>query len=127
MLAFFQLVPIQFQEELAEELGVNPSFWRMFFRSPQMAYNCRYGPALPVIYRLVGPGTLLYYFIKKLYILFFIYFLFFSIFLERDYTLQVFLGTLRFKYPRNHSIYTGIYFVDKVMVRYALNLQKKVR
>ncbi len=118
MLAFFQLVPIQFQEELAEELGVNPSFWRMFFRSPQMAYNCRYGPALPVIYRLVGPGTLLYYFIKKLYILFFFFFFFLK---------EITPYKSRVKYPRNHSIYTGIYFVDKVMVRYALNLQKKVR
>ena len=51
-----QIMPIQFQEELAEELGVQPSFWKLFWQSPVVAYKCYYGPALPVTYRLVGPG-----------------------------------------------------------------------
>ena len=44
-------------EEVAKELGVSPSFWRLFWRSPLMAHKAHYGPNLPIVYRLVGPGA----------------------------------------------------------------------
>lgn len=44
------------QLELADEIGVRPSFWRLFLKRPKLALVCFFGPALPVHYRLCGPG-----------------------------------------------------------------------
>ncbi|XP_070548157.1 flavin-containing monooxygenase 2-like [Ptychodera flava] len=44
-------------EELAEMLGVKPSFWRLLLTDPKLAMAYKYGPMVPYWYRLVGPGA----------------------------------------------------------------------
>ena len=44
-------------DEIATELGVLPSYWRLFWRNAILAHRVHYGPNLPVIYRLLGPGA----------------------------------------------------------------------
>nr|XP_006823407.1 PREDICTED: dimethylaniline monooxygenase [N-oxide-forming] 4-like [Saccoglossus kowalevskii] len=48
---------LPYQEELAEEIGVNPSFWKMLISDPRLAMACWYGPQVPYTYRLQGPRT----------------------------------------------------------------------
>ncbi len=45
-------------EELAEELGVKPSFWKLLLTNPSLALKTQLGPALPVLYRIHGPQAL---------------------------------------------------------------------
>ncbi|XP_070548146.1 flavin-containing monooxygenase 2-like [Ptychodera flava] len=44
-------------EELAEMLGVKPSFWRLLLTDPKLAMAFKYGPMVPYWYRLEGPGA----------------------------------------------------------------------
>ncbi|XP_041372678.1 dimethylaniline monooxygenase [N-oxide-forming] 2-like [Gigantopelta aegis] len=53
-----QQVPyLAYIDELAAELGVKPSFWRLVWRHPRLAYLSIFGPASPVQYRLLGPHS----------------------------------------------------------------------
>ncbi|XP_046344415.1 flavin-containing monooxygenase 5-like isoform X2 [Haliotis rufescens] len=52
------LIPnLVFRDEVAEELGVTPSFLDLIKAGPRIAYLYYYGPALPYHYRLWGPHT----------------------------------------------------------------------
>eukprot|EP00058_Branchiostoma_floridae_P004688 XP_002590176.1 hypothetical protein BRAFLDRAFT_90911 [Branchiostoma floridae] len=42
-------------EDIAQEMGVRPSFWQLLLRDPYLAYLVYFGPAFPTHYRLVGP------------------------------------------------------------------------
>ncbi|KAI8494791.1 hypothetical protein Bbelb_273960 [Branchiostoma belcheri] len=42
-------------EDIAQEIGVRPSFWQLLPRDPYLAYLVYFGPAFPTHYRLVGP------------------------------------------------------------------------
>ncbi|XP_070548207.1 dimethylaniline monooxygenase [N-oxide-forming] 2-like [Ptychodera flava] len=44
-------------EEIAEILGVKPSFWRLLVSDPKLAIAYEYGPMVPYWYRLQGPGA----------------------------------------------------------------------
>ncbi|XP_077996821.1 dimethylaniline monooxygenase [N-oxide-forming] 2-like [Glandiceps talaboti] len=44
-------------DDLAEEFGVKPSFWRLALTDPKLAYSYLYGPVVPYWYRLQGPGA----------------------------------------------------------------------
>ncbi|XP_070551485.1 flavin-containing monooxygenase 5-like isoform X2 [Ptychodera flava] len=44
-------------EEIAEMLGVKPSFWRLLLSDPKLAVAYEYGPMVPYWYRLQGPGA----------------------------------------------------------------------
>ena len=44
-------------QELADMLGVNPEYEKIFQRSPKLANQVQYGPVVNVRYRLVGPGS----------------------------------------------------------------------
>ncbi|XP_070549418.1 dimethylaniline monooxygenase [N-oxide-forming] 2-like [Ptychodera flava] len=44
-------------EELADMLGVKPSFWRLLVKDPKLAMAFKYGPMVPYWYRLEGPGA----------------------------------------------------------------------
>ncbi|XP_077996955.1 dimethylaniline monooxygenase [N-oxide-forming] 2-like [Glandiceps talaboti] len=48
---------VQIMDELAEEMGVKPSFWRLALSNPKLAYFYEYGPVVPYWYRLQGPGA----------------------------------------------------------------------
>ncbi len=45
-------------EELAEELGVKPSFWKLLLTEPNLAIQTQLGPVLPILYRIHGPQSL---------------------------------------------------------------------
>ncbi|GFO11421.1 dimethylaniline monooxygenase [n-oxide-forming] [Plakobranchus ocellatus] len=52
------LIPgFAFMDALAMELGFYPSFWKIFFRDPVLAWRTWYGPYLAVQYRLLGPNS----------------------------------------------------------------------
>ncbi|GFO18168.1 dimethylaniline monooxygenase [n-oxide-forming] [Plakobranchus ocellatus] len=54
----YAFVNLMIYEEIASEIGVAPSFWRLLFSGkPKLAFKIFFGPALPYIYRLVGPGA----------------------------------------------------------------------
>ncbi|XP_070547899.1 dimethylaniline monooxygenase [N-oxide-forming] 2-like [Ptychodera flava] len=44
-------------DEVAEILGVKPSFWRLLLSDPKLAFAYEYGPMVPYWYRLQGPGA----------------------------------------------------------------------
>ncbi|XP_070548206.1 dimethylaniline monooxygenase [N-oxide-forming] 2-like [Ptychodera flava] len=44
-------------DEIAEILGVKPSFWRLLVSDPKLAIAYEYGPMVPYWYRLQGPGA----------------------------------------------------------------------
>ncbi|XP_070549360.1 dimethylaniline monooxygenase [N-oxide-forming] 2-like [Ptychodera flava] len=46
-----------YTEELADMLGVRPSFWRLLVTDPKLAMAYKYGPLVPYWYRLEGPGA----------------------------------------------------------------------
>nr|XP_009858786.2 dimethylaniline monooxygenase [N-oxide-forming] 2-like isoform X1 [Ciona intestinalis] len=51
-------VPIfEYQEEIAGEIGVLPSFFRLLFTDPRLAFNFYFGPLLPYHYRIVGENS----------------------------------------------------------------------
>ena len=50
-------MPILIGDDIARELGVLPTFWRLFWKNPILAHKVHYGPNFPLIYRLVGPGA----------------------------------------------------------------------
>ena len=54
----FQIDPITWPDELAEELGARPSYWRLFWKNPFLAHKVHYGPNLGIVYRLLGPAAL---------------------------------------------------------------------
>ncbi|XP_074652669.1 dimethylaniline monooxygenase [N-oxide-forming] 2-like [Tubulanus polymorphus] len=45
---------LEFQDELASEIGSRPSFFRLLFREPFLAWQVLFGPAFNVQYRLLG-------------------------------------------------------------------------
>ncbi|XP_054707670.1 flavin-containing monooxygenase 5-like [Uloborus diversus] len=45
----------QFMDELANELGVKPNFWRLLFTDPKLFLRLVFGPCLSYQYRLEGP------------------------------------------------------------------------
>ena len=45
-------------EELAEELRVKPSFWKLLLTDPYLALQTQFGPVLPILYRIHGPHAL---------------------------------------------------------------------
>ncbi|KAI8514921.1 hypothetical protein Bbelb_075120 [Branchiostoma belcheri] len=51
----FQLMNVPYRDDIAEEIGVKPSFWQLLFRDPKLAFLCYFGPAFSVQYRLLGP------------------------------------------------------------------------
>ncbi|XP_041373828.1 dimethylaniline monooxygenase [N-oxide-forming] 2-like [Gigantopelta aegis] len=52
-----QVPYLPYIEELAAELGVKPTFCRLFWWKPRLAYLCIFGPASPLQYRLIGPHS----------------------------------------------------------------------
>uniref|UniRef100_A0A0B7AMR1 Flavin-containing monooxygenase n=1 Tax=Arion vulgaris TaxID=1028688 RepID=A0A0B7AMR1_9EUPU len=42
---------------IAAEVGFYPFFWKVFFKSPRLAFRNIYGPIMTVQYRLVGPDN----------------------------------------------------------------------
>ncbi|XP_064622279.1 dimethylaniline monooxygenase [N-oxide-forming] 2-like [Lineus longissimus] len=46
---------IIYQDKLAEEIGAKPSFFKLLFKMPYLAFLCYFGPAFAVQYRLIGP------------------------------------------------------------------------
>ena len=44
-------------EDAAEELGVIPSFWKLFRQSPMFALKAQFGPVVPALYRITGHGA----------------------------------------------------------------------
>ncbi|XP_070549358.1 dimethylaniline monooxygenase [N-oxide-forming] 2-like [Ptychodera flava] len=44
-------------EEIAEMIGVRPSFWRLLLSDPKLAMAYEYGPMVPYWYRLQGRGA----------------------------------------------------------------------
>ncbi|XP_022082629.1 dimethylaniline monooxygenase [N-oxide-forming] 5-like [Acanthaster planci] len=47
---------ISYEDYIASEIGAKPNFWRLFFTEPLLTLRCLFGPHVPCIYRLVGPG-----------------------------------------------------------------------
>lgn len=48
---------IDYQDELAELIGVKPNFLKMAFTDPKLFWACMKGPSLPYQYRLSGPHS----------------------------------------------------------------------
>ncbi|XP_071820461.1 flavin-containing monooxygenase 5-like [Apostichopus japonicus] len=48
---------ISYMDEVADEIGVKPNFWKMFFQDPKFWYTNVFGVHLPYQYRLEGPGA----------------------------------------------------------------------
>ncbi|XP_077870034.1 flavin-containing monooxygenase 5-like, partial [Saccoglossus kowalevskii] len=48
--------PFKYEDEIAEDIGVKPSFWKLLLSDPKLAMAFQYGPQLPYMYRLQGPG-----------------------------------------------------------------------
>lgn len=48
---------IDYQDELAEIIGVKPNFLKMAFTDPKLFWVCMTGPSLPYQYRLSGPHS----------------------------------------------------------------------
>uniref|UniRef100_UPI00005210B0 dimethylaniline monooxygenase [N-oxide-forming] 3 n=1 Tax=Ciona intestinalis TaxID=7719 RepID=UPI00005210B0 len=46
-----------YQEQLARKMGVLPSFLRLIFTDPRLAFNFYFGPILPYHYRIVGDNS----------------------------------------------------------------------
>ena len=44
-------------EELGKKIGVVPSFFSLLFKDPDLAIRVMFGPAIPAIYRITGPGA----------------------------------------------------------------------
>ncbi|XP_019618400.1 PREDICTED: dimethylaniline monooxygenase [N-oxide-forming] 5-like [Branchiostoma belcheri] len=44
-------------DDVAVEIGVKPTFARLFLSDPRFALQCYFGPCTPYQYRLVGPGA----------------------------------------------------------------------
>ncbi|XP_077994976.1 dimethylaniline monooxygenase [N-oxide-forming] 2-like [Glandiceps talaboti] len=56
--ANYEFVPgFGYLEDLAEAIGVKPSFWKLMLSDPKLAYAFEYGPMVPYWYRLQGPNT----------------------------------------------------------------------
>ncbi|XP_070582149.1 dimethylaniline monooxygenase [N-oxide-forming] 2-like [Ptychodera flava] len=49
--------PVPYQEEIADQIGVRPKFWRVLLTDPKLAFRLVFGPCYPASYRLVGPGA----------------------------------------------------------------------
>ncbi|XP_042905007.1 flavin-containing monooxygenase 5 [Parasteatoda tepidariorum] len=45
----------QFQDEIAEQIGAKPNFYKMLFTDPQLLFKLIFGPSVPYQYRLQGP------------------------------------------------------------------------
>ena len=54
---FFQTFWIEYMDELAAEINVKPSLFRMFVSDPCLSIRCFLGPCVPAQYRLRGPGS----------------------------------------------------------------------
>lgn len=50
------VISLPLQDEIAKEIGVYPNFFRVFLRSPKIAFQTYFGPAFPAQYRLLGEG-----------------------------------------------------------------------
>ncbi|XP_078592483.1 dimethylaniline monooxygenase [N-oxide-forming] 2-like [Branchiostoma floridae x Branchiostoma japonicum] len=50
-----QMMNVPYRDDIAEEIGVKPSFWKLLPRDPKLAFLCYFGPAFSVQYRLLGP------------------------------------------------------------------------
>nr|XP_006814540.1 PREDICTED: dimethylaniline monooxygenase [N-oxide-forming] 2-like [Saccoglossus kowalevskii] len=48
--------PYVYEDEIAECIGVKPSFWKLLLSDPKLAMAVQYGPQLSYMYRLQGPG-----------------------------------------------------------------------
>ncbi|XP_078576209.1 dimethylaniline monooxygenase [N-oxide-forming] 2-like [Branchiostoma floridae x Branchiostoma japonicum] len=48
------VVDLRYTDDIARDIGVRPSFWRLFLRDPSLAFLTYFGPAFPVHYRLQG-------------------------------------------------------------------------
>nr|XP_042896603.1 flavin-containing monooxygenase 5-like [Parasteatoda tepidariorum] len=48
---------ISYQDELAEEIGVKPNFWKIAFTDPKLFWALLFGPSLSYQYRLQGPHS----------------------------------------------------------------------
>lgn len=46
---------IEYQDELAEEIGVKPNLLKLAFTDPKLFWALFFGPSLPYQYRLQGP------------------------------------------------------------------------
>ena len=47
--------PLAYRDEMAKEIGVQPSFMQLLFTDPKLAFNFLAGPASSCHHRLVGP------------------------------------------------------------------------
>ncbi|XP_070549461.1 dimethylaniline monooxygenase [N-oxide-forming] 2-like [Ptychodera flava] len=54
---YYYIPPAPYMEELADMIGVRPSFWRLLLMDPKLAMAFKYGPMVPYWYRLEGPGA----------------------------------------------------------------------
>ncbi|XP_070550067.1 flavin-containing monooxygenase 2-like [Ptychodera flava] len=54
---YYYILSGPYTEELADMLGVRPSFWRLLLSDPKLAMAYKYGPMVPFWYRLEGPGA----------------------------------------------------------------------
>ena len=44
----------RYQEQLASEIGLVPSFFKLLFSDPRLARMLYFGPIIPMHYRLIG-------------------------------------------------------------------------
>eukprot|EP00058_Branchiostoma_floridae_P024609 XP_002610099.1 hypothetical protein BRAFLDRAFT_115204 [Branchiostoma floridae] len=51
----FLMMNVPYRDDIAEEIGVKPSFWKLLPRDPKLAFLSYFGPAFSVQYRLLGP------------------------------------------------------------------------
>ena len=51
---FIQAPFYKYQEDLASELGLIPSFTKMLFTDPSFAIKLYFGPIVPAHYRVIG-------------------------------------------------------------------------
>ena len=57
LLAFQTQLGFAYQDRVAQLGGFYPSFWRLFFKSPALAFAVHAGPFLSYHYRLLGKNT----------------------------------------------------------------------
>ncbi|XP_066270805.1 flavin-containing monooxygenase 1-like isoform X3 [Branchiostoma lanceolatum] len=48
------VVDLRYTDDIARDIGVKPSFWRLVLWDPSLAFHTYFGPAFPVHYRLMG-------------------------------------------------------------------------
>ncbi|XP_041357344.1 dimethylaniline monooxygenase [N-oxide-forming] 1-like [Gigantopelta aegis] len=51
----YQVPYVQFQDEIAAEIGVKPNFWELLWKNPRLAFLCQFDTAFPFQFRLAGP------------------------------------------------------------------------